>query len=107
MDHKKLEKLRQEHDRLKFSQGDVSGRQLRGLATRLGRKLKKGKQTGEPMFVSEVFRELRPIPIPAHKQISPGTKRKVLTWLESDFFAWDEKLCQQENQDKGSTKKGK
>jgi len=51
------------------------------------------------MYVSDVF-PLRPIPIPAHSRISPKTAMKILTWLEDDFFHWDEKLDQQEIQTK-------
>jgi hypothetical protein len=98
MDRRKLNNLRRKHESLRSSRGDISARQLVGLATSLGRSRKK-KQTGEPMYVSDVF-PLRPIPIPAHSKISPKTAIKILTWLEDDFFYWDEKLRQQEIQTK-------
>jgi len=106
MDRRKLNNLRRKHESLRSSRGDISGRQLRGLATSLGRKLKKGKQTGEPMYVSDIF-PVRPIPIPAQSRISPKTAIKILTWLENDFFLWEEKLHQQEIQTKKTKNHGK
>jgi hypothetical protein len=94
MDLRKLNNLRRKHASLRSSGGDISGRELIRLANSLGRRRKK-KQTGEPMYVSDVF-PLRPIPIPDHSRISPKTAVKILTWLEEDFFYWDEKLYQEE-----------
>lgn len=51
------------------------------------------------MYVSDIF-PLRSIPIPAHSRITPKTAIKILTWLENDFFCWEEKLGLQEIQAK-------
>ena len=106
MTRRKLNDLWRKFESLRASRGDVSVRQLVGLATSLGRRKKK-KRRGEPMYVSDTFPFLRPIPIPGHSKISPRTAQKILTWLEADFFHWDEKLHQQEIQTKKTKKLAK
>lgn len=107
MDSKGLKKLKRKLERLQSSPGNISSRKLAGLAVSLGRRRVK-KQTGEPMYVSDVFPLLRPIPIPAHPRVAiPKTATKILTWLENDFFHWEEKLHQQEIQTKKTKNHGK
>ncbi|PIU53697.1 MAG: hypothetical protein COS90_04740 [Deltaproteobacteria bacterium CG07_land_8_20_14_0_80_60_11] len=58
------------------------------------------------MYVSDAFPQLRPIPIPSHPRIAiPKTALKILTWLEDDFFYWDEKLHLEEIQTKQNKRK--
>jgi hypothetical protein len=98
MDSKRLKKLRWKLESLQSSPGNISSRKLAGLAESLGRRRVK-KQTGEPMYVSDVFPHLRPIPIPAHPRIAVSkTAMKILTWLEVDFYEWEKFLHQQETQ---------
>jgi hypothetical protein len=98
MDSKGLKKLRRKLESLLSSPGNISSRKLAGLAESLGRRRVK-KQTGEPMFVSDVFPHLRPIPIPAHPRVAISrTAIKILTWLEVDFSEWEKFLYQQEIQ---------
>ena len=53
------------------------------------------------MYVSDAFPQLRPIPIPSHPRVAISkTAIKILTWLEGDFFCWEEKLLKQEIQTK-------
>ena len=97
MDSKSLKKLRRKLEGFRSSPGNISSRKLAGLAESLGRRRVK-KQTGEPMYVSDAFPHLRPIPIPAHPRVAvPKTAIKILTWLEVDFFEWEESLRQQES----------
>jgi hypothetical protein len=106
MDLKALEKLRRKLESLQSSPGNISSRRLVRFAESLGRRRVK-KQTGEPMYVSDVFPHLRPIPIPAHPRIAiPKTAIKILTWLEAfDFQEW-EKLLQQHEIQKQKKRKG-
>lgn len=101
MDRRKLNDLRRKHESFRSSFGNISSRKLAGLAVSLGRRRVK-KQTGEPMYVSDAFPgQLRPIPIPSHPRVAvPKTALKILTWLEADFFQWEEFLNQQEIKNK-------
>jgi hypothetical protein len=101
MNRKALNKLRRRLEEFQSSPGNISSRKLAGLAISLGRRRVK-KQTGEPMYVSDAFpKQLRPIPIPSHPRVAISkTAIKILTWLENDFFHWEEKLQQQEIQTK-------
>jgi len=100
MDSKGLKKLRRQLESLQSSPGNISSRKLAGLAVSLGRRRVK-KQTGEPMYVSDAFPQLRPIPIPSHPRIAiPKTAIKILTWLETDIFEWERFIHQQEIQNR-------
>lgn len=104
MDLKRLTKLRHQLESLQSSPGNISSRKLEGLAISLGRRRVK-KQTGEPMYVSDAFPQLRPIPIPSHPRVAiPKTAIKILTWLEVDIFEWERYLHQQEIQNKNNKK---
>jgi hypothetical protein len=66
------------------------------IAKALGRiDVNRGK---EPTWVNAEFPELRPLSIPMHKgrDLSPGTRDSILTQLEDDMIAWEERIFQEE-----------
>lgn len=89
MKKKTLEKLRGELARMRRAPQRAAD--LERLARRLGRKkVKRGK---EPMWESAEF-ELYPLAIPHHggRDLATGTKNSVLSSLEEDLLAWEERL---------------
>ena len=68
---------------------------MRSLARSLGRR-ERATQTGEPVWVSDVFPELRGVSIPNHSgDMKIGTKNSVLSVLELDVelheqFEWED-----------------
>lgn len=84
-----LAKLRGELARMRRSPQRAAD--LESLAKRLGRKqVKRGK---EPMWESTEF-DLFPLAIPHHggRDLATGTKNSVLSSLEEDLLAWEERL---------------
>lgn len=65
------------------------------MASSLGRR-ERSTQTGEPVWVSDAFSDLRSVSIPNHSgDMKIGTKNSVLTVLELDVerheqFEWEE-----------------
>jgi hypothetical protein len=86
----KLRKLRRQADSYRDSQPKAAA--LVSLAIGLGRKkVTRGK---EPTYESAEFPKLRPLSIPMHKgrDLPLGTKNSILSQLDDDFLAWDERL---------------
>ena len=93
MNHKKLAKLKREHETLRNS--PQNARALESIARKLGRSISgNGKH---PMWVSTQF-NLRPLSIPHHggRDIPNPTRNSILDQLEEDMICWDEYL---ENKD--------
>ena len=84
---KKIEELRRRIAELRV-QGQVSSRELEGLAEAVGRqKRKTGKH---PMYV---LKARPPLSIPHHSQpLKRRTKDSILTTLESDLATKEEEL---------------
>jgi hypothetical protein len=102
MDRKRLEKLRLELASLRRSQ--PKAKDLGALAGRLGRRLE--NRAKHPIYVSDSFPHLRPLPIPNHKgrDLPNGTKNSILNQPEDDLHAWNEYLSQEEREnDDGSS----
>lgn len=96
MKKKTLEKLRGELARMRRSPQRAAD--LESLAKRLGRKkVNRGK---EPMWESEEFK-LYPLAIPHHggRDLATGTKNSVLSSLEDDLLAWEERLNEEGGDD--------
>lgn len=60
------------------------------------------------MYVSDIFQQSRPIPIPSHPgALKKGTALKILDQLEGDIFQWEEffhpKEIQAKKPEKGAT----
>lgn len=94
MKRRRLENLRREVEACRH--GQPKAERLQTLAKALGRKQEnRGK---EPTFVSKVFLNLRPLSIPKHKgrDLPTGTKNSILTQLDEDLIAWDDRLTEQE-----------
>jgi predicted metal-dependent peptidase len=74
---------------------------LEGFAKHLGRKLRKGKKTGEPMWINQEFPSLYPLAIPHHggKDLANATQRSILEQLEDDVLAWDERLEEEDDEE--------
>jgi hypothetical protein len=90
MNRKKLDKLREELNRMR--RASVKATDIQSLATKLGRRsVDRGR---EPMWESTKFPHLFVLAIPAHggKDLSTGVKHSVLNQLEEDILAWDEWL---------------
>jgi hypothetical protein len=93
MTRNNLKKLAQELAEMRRSPQKAIA--LEGLAKKLGRRsVKRGK---EPTWENDNFPELRPLAIPHHgaRDLPPGTKNSILTQLEDDLIAWENKLEQQ------------
>jgi hypothetical protein len=105
MDRRKLDKLEAELDAMRHK--SVKAADVQSLANRLGRNLvKRGK---EPNWANSEFPNLRPLSIPDHgggRDLSPRVRKSVLNELENDIDAWDQKLIQEENQQKAAIGKG-
>jgi hypothetical protein len=86
----KLERLRKEVDDLRRAK-DVKSREMVRLAGRIGRKPynKKGK---EPTYINPDLPNRRPLSIPNHPTLAPGTKNNILDDLEGDLDAYEEIL---------------
>jgi hypothetical protein len=86
---RKLDKIKREIASARRAIHNITGRDLRGIAARLGRKrdTSRGK---EPTFVSTLF-EANPISIPDDVK-GDGTKRNILDDLESDVFLLEMEL---------------
>lgn len=69
---------------------------LVAIARALGRK--KADRGKEPTYESTEFPELRPLSIPMHKgrDLPPGTRNSILSQLDEDVTAWEERLSRQE-----------
>ncbi|MGB0086537.1 MAG: type II toxin-antitoxin system HicA family toxin [Rhodomicrobiaceae bacterium] len=97
MDLDKLNKLKRELSELRRS--PQKPRTLERIAARLGRKeVKRGK---EHVWESTEFK-IHPLSIPHHggKDLSPGTQRNIINFLESyDIAAWEERLNSEDEQD--------
>lgn len=94
MDRKRLTKIRRDLEALRGSHPKATA--LQRLARRLGRR--KEDRGKHPMYVSDAFRDLRPLSIPNHKgrDLPLGTTSSILNQLEEDLDAWDESLGRQE-----------
>ncbi len=70
---------------------DVKSRDIVRLAQAVGRKPdnKRGK---EPTYVHPELRNRRPLSIPNHPTLAPGTKNNILDDLEGDLDAYEENL---------------
>jgi hypothetical protein len=89
MTRKKLNKLWQEISRMRRAPQNADA--LESLATRLGRKKRRGKRGKEPIWLSDAFLNLSPLSIPHHggRDLAHGTKESILDQLEDDWLAWD------------------
>lgn len=90
MTAKKLGQLRAEVENLRRAK-DVKSREMVSLAGRIGRKPynKKGK---EPTYIHPELPNRRPLSIPNHPTLAPGTKNNILDDLEGDLDAYEEIL---------------
>jgi hypothetical protein len=89
---KKVERLRAEVADLRQKR-DVKSREVAGLAKRIGRVPdKRGK---EPTYVHPELSSRRPISIPNHPTLTPGTKNNILDDLDSDLDAYEEILTKE------------
>jgi len=70
---------------------DVKSRDVVRLARAVGRKpdTKRGK---EPTYVHPELANRRPLSIPNHPTLAPGTKNNILDDLEGDLDAYEEIL---------------
>jgi hypothetical protein len=70
---------------------DVKSRDIVRLAQAIGRKPdnKRGK---EPTYIHPEIRNRRPLSIPNHPTLAPGTKNNILDDLEGDLDAYEEIL---------------
>ena len=99
MNRNKLRALSRRIEEYRRSQ--PKAKDLEALAKALGRKVaNRGK---EPTFVSTEFPNLRPLSIPSHKcrDLATGTKNSILIQMEDDVIAWDDRLSEQERQNRG------
>jgi hypothetical protein len=102
MHRRRLEKIKREIARAR--RATLKAADLEGFARRLGRRKRKGKQGGEPMWDSELP-DLYPLAIPHHggRDIAPGTQRSILDQLEEDILAWEERIDDDENDERDSS----
>jgi hypothetical protein len=100
MNRKKLNKLRLAVERLRLSSPKAF--EIQKLAKQLGRR--RVKRGSEPTWESQEFLTLNVLSIPDHggKDLSPGVRNSVLTQLEDDLIAWDERLTQHEKLGRGA-----
>ena len=83
MNRNKLRRLRQQLEALR-QRGGVKARELKNLATALGRK--RHKRGSEPTWVSDIFPDSRPVSIPDHPgDLNKHTARGILDQLEGDL----------------------
>lgn len=98
MNRRKLERIQREISGLR--RGQAKAADVVRIAIQLGRQpAKRGKH---PTFIHPIFRELRPLSIPAHagKDLPPGTKNNILNQLDDDVLRWTEWLDEQGEDDK-------
>ena len=89
---KKVERLRAEVEDLRRKR-DVKSREVVSLAKRIGRVLdNRGK---EPTYIHPELPNRRPISIPNHPTLTPGTKNNILDDLDIDLDAYEEILTRQ------------
>ena len=93
MDKQKLSRLRKRIQALRSRLGNIRSRELRSLATALGRK--RNNRGKEPTFVSELLPQTRPITIPEHpRALKKGTAGSILDRLEEDIDLLEEQLSE-------------
>ncbi|MDO8432535.1 MAG: type II toxin-antitoxin system HicA family toxin [Candidatus Binatus sp.] len=72
---------------------DVKSREMVRLAKAIGRE--PDNRTGkEPTYVHSELGDRRPLSIPNHPTLAPGTKNNILDDLEGDLDAYEEILTQ-------------
>jgi hypothetical protein len=96
MDKKKLARIRDDIAAARRKPQTQSD--LVGLATRLGRRTRKGGKGKEPTWVTDLHGRF-PLSIPYGKgrDLPPGTKKSVLNHLGEDADAWEAILEEQDN----------
>lgn len=90
MDRKKCNRVQRNIESLRARLGNVRPQELVRIAKQLGRR--RSKRGKEPTYVSDIFRDARPISIPHHRTLKWGTAANILDDLEGDIFRWNELL---------------
>ncbi len=96
MNKRKLRRLRKELRALRAKIGNLRSRDLASFARKVGRR-RSHTRTNEPTYVSDAFRDARPISIPSHPgNLKRGTADNILDDLEGDLSRWEEYINAQE-----------